>query len=210
MMTNSIKYSSLWKWTRRSIAVIVVILYALTYTSAQNGQTEPVVLPEVDSTATDSIYSNGFFELFKGKPGRAALYSLLIPSGGQIYNRRWWKVPLALGIETTTTYFVITTSKSLKKSQANYEAALAIKDPNTARYLAIRNNDRKNKEWSYFWLIAGHFLTVLDAYVDRHLMGFDVSDDIFSFSESPPYVPLISIHVPLNKKKKPIPLPVYP
>ena len=52
-----------------------------------------------------------------------------------------------------------------------------------------------------FWLIAGHFLTVLDAYVDRHLMGFDVSDDIFSFSESPPYVPLISVHVPLNKKK---------
>lgn len=32
--------------------------------------------------------------IFKGKPGRALTYSLLLPGAGQIYNRKYWKLPL--------------------------------------------------------------------------------------------------------------------
>lgn len=166
--------------------------------SAQQLDLQSTASIQTDTLESDSIVSNSFFELFKGKPGKAALYGLVIPSGGQIYNRRWWKVPLALGIDATTVYFTITNTNRLKISQANYENALASKDPLTPRYLAIRNNDRRNKEWSVFWLVAGHLFTVLDAFVDRHLMGFDVSDDISYSASSVPMVPLVRVRIPID------------
>jgi hypothetical protein len=56
--------------------------------------------PDTSFNEADTIINKGgFFSIFKGKPGKAALYSLIIPGGGQIYNKKWWKVPLALGID---------------------------------------------------------------------------------------------------------------
>jgi len=62
-----------------------------------------------ESIKEDSIV--GFFSLFKGEPGRAALYSLVIPGGGQFYNRRWWKVPLAIGADVTAVSIALSWSE---------------------------------------------------------------------------------------------------
>ena len=56
---------------------------------------------EQDTSTLDSSYTkrNTFKEVFSGKPGRAALYSLIVPGGGQIYNKKWWKLPITYSIE---------------------------------------------------------------------------------------------------------------
>ena len=107
------------------------------------------------------------------------MLSLLIPSGGQVYNKKWWKVPLALGIDAGLTYTLISNRKNYPLPQSEYQ--LALRPPGQPNLSAIRQKRdfyRKWSEYSWIWLIAGHLLTVVDAYVDRHLMDFDVSDDL--------------------------------
>lgn len=71
----------------------------------------------VDSTSSDRVT---FFDLFEGKPGRAALYSFLIPGGGQAYNRKYWKVPLAVAIDAGTISYIIYTRKRYKSADEAY------------------------------------------------------------------------------------------
>lgn len=136
--------------------------------------------PDTSFNEADTLINKGgFFSIFKGKPGKAALYSLIIPSGGQIYNKKWWKVPLALGIDGGLTYVLITNRKNYSVTQEAYLTALVTPgSTNVARLKQQRDFYRKWSEYAWIWLIGGHILTVADAFVDRHLMDFNVSDDL--------------------------------
>lgn len=134
--------------------------------------------PDTSFNEADTIINKGgFFSIFKGKPGKAALYSLIIPGGGQIYNKKWWKVPLALGIDVGTTSWLIYTRSNYKSSQVAYEKAISENTP-TSRLKQQRDFYRKQSEYAWIVLLVGHIVTVADAYVDRHMMTFDVSDDL--------------------------------
>lgn len=140
----------------------------------------PLPLDTSSNEADTIINKNGFFSIFKGKPGKAALYGLLIPSGGQIYNKKWWKVPLALGIDGALIYVVVDNKRNYKEAQDLLTNTLKA-DPTSpliSRIREQRNYFRKWSEYSWIWLFGGHLFTVIDAYVDRQLMDFDVSPDL--------------------------------
>lgn len=154
-------------------------------------------------TAKDSIIvKNAFFKIFKGKPGRAALYSLVLPGAGQLYNRKYWKVPLAWAIDGGLIYNVY-----YQTSQYNYYNSLYLQELNSGgsnvlRYRANRDTYRKAKEFSWLYLVAGHILTTLDAYVDRHLMEFDISPDL-SLVQIPGQTTIaLGIQIPLHHINK--------
>ncbi len=168
-----------------------------------------------DTTVNEAdtiISKGGFLTLFEGKPGRAALYGLIIPSGGQIYNRKWWKVPLALSIDAGLTYVLVTNRSNYKRAQAEYTAALANPlQEDLGRLREVRNFYRKWSEYSWIWLIGGHMITVLDAYVDRHLMDFDISEDITIepvFERNPGLTQYagVGVFIPIQKSKMQITL----
>lgn len=162
----------------------LVLMSSTTYGQINTTGLDPFGNPILVDTTYDEndtiINKNGFFSLFKGKPGKAALYSLIIPSGGQIYNKRWWKVPLALGIDGGLTYVLIHNKNLYKETQALYLKTLKI-DPKGSLVGVLRQKRdyyQKYSEYAWIWLIGGHLMTVIDAYVDRHLMDFDVSPDL--------------------------------
>lgn len=152
-------------------------------------------------TSTQKVAKrNTFSTIFSGKPGRAALYSLLIPSGGQIYNKKWWKVPLALGVDG---YFVYNLSNKYSEFR-KYDAIVTdynngISNPEVSESSArnFRAQARTNREYAWVYLIVGHLVTVFDAYVDRHLLDFDISPDL-TFGSSP--ATFITLSFPLNSK----------
>jgi hypothetical protein len=151
---------------------------------------------EQDSlTANDSIIiKNGFFSIFKGKPGRAALYSLVIPGGGQLYNKAYFKFPLALAIDGGCTYWLIYNRVNYRKYQNLYVEGLQT-DPmpaNIADLREQRNSFRKRSEYAVLILLVGHMLPVIDAYVDRQMKTFDISTDL-SFNNG---VQSHYVHVP--------------
>jgi hypothetical protein len=180
-----------------------ILAFSIGTTSGQNGIFSPPPPQDSINEADTIIQRNSFLTLFEGKPGKAALYGLLIPGGGQIYNRKWWKVPLALGIDGGLTYVLIYNTTNYQSAQKEY--VLALTNPGTGdvpRLKAKRDFYRKWREYSWVWLLAGHLLTVADAYVDRHLLGFDVSPDLsineqkFPFHQS--FTAGLSIKIPIS------------
>jgi hypothetical protein len=163
---------------------VMFIAIPLSYAQINQNNTSTVKLDTSSvnqDTSTQKI--NSFKVIFNGKPGKAALYSLLIPGGGQLYNKKWWKAPLAWGIDG----FFITNLVS-KKQQYNdldtrfkkfntdpsYVDDLYTKD----QVQNFRSQVKGSVEYAWVYLIIGHLVTVFDAYVDRHLLDFDISDDI--------------------------------
>ena len=154
-------------------------------------------LPELSSdtlqTDTSVILApatkrNTFKTIFRGEPGKAALYSLLIPGGGQVYNKKWWKVPIAIGIDAFFIYQVKTNTASFNKFDkivTNYNNG--IRDAVYSEDVARNNRSiaRQNKEYSWFYLIIGHLVTVFDAYVDRHMRDFDINPDLSLSPQGP-------------------------
>ena len=166
-----------------------------------------------DST---DVNNNNFFDIFTGKPGKAAFYSLILPGGGQFYNRRYWKLPLVWGIEGGAIYWYLWNSSRLDDWQAGYlgllngeiESYNGITQASTAKL--YRDRYRKNKEYAYIGIILAHLLNVFDAFIDRHLIDFDIDDNL-SMHTMPldhwqmPTFGAISIKIPLTRVNKPLP-----
>lgn len=154
-------------------------------------------------TAEDSvIVKNAFFKLFKGKPGRAALYSLVIPGGGQLYNKKYWKVPLAWGIDGALGYYLWSQNRQYNFYSDRYQNALAAGDTQAANVnREQRNIFRRSREFAWMYMVLGHLLVSMDAYVDRHLLEFDISPDISVIPYSTSPVVGLAVTVPLHKMR---------
>lgn len=149
------------------------------------------VQANMDSIEIDSIdyakytkKTNSFKVIFSGKPGKAALYSLIIPGGGQVYNKRYWKLPLiwaADGAAAYYLYFNYSEYRGFKNAYQDMYDGKISEYRNFTSVEALRNYRdyyRKNYETSMILGAAVHLLTVIEAYVDRHLMEFDISEDL--------------------------------
>ncbi len=93
-------------------------------------------------------------------PGRAVLLSFLIPGGGQIYTRNYWKAALIAPAELVLGYL---------SYQEEVKTRQALQAQDTSAYIFHR--DRRN---SYlFWTGAVIVFSMADAYVSAHMFGFD-------------------------------------
>lgn len=128
--------------------------------------------------------SGAFFD-HSVTPGRkAALYSFGFPGLGQIYNRKFWKLPIVYGVVGTGLYFTAANGKELKR----YNTALAHElrgEPHEFDNLLSENQIterrdfyRRNTELSAILSGLAYGLNIIDAVVDAHLFEFDISDDL--------------------------------
>ena len=122
-------------------------------------------------------------------PKTAALLAL-IPGGGQIYNRRYWKLPIVWGGVGTLGYFMITTKiefECYKKAYihltdddagTNYICPQAPDGIEASDLFIARNNARSTSEIMIIGFTVFYGLTIIDAFVDAHLAHFDIDDDL--------------------------------
>lgn len=155
---------------------------------------------------TAQVKRNSFLSIFNGKPGKAALIGLLIPGGGQAYNKKWLKIPIALGIDGTAGAWVWFTRKTYNKYDGTYKSLLAGGTSNVFRsandVLVVRSKWRQNSEYAWVYMTIAHLVTVFDAYVDRHLIEFDISDDLSNLYNANNQMPIVGIAIPLSPSKK--------
>ena len=141
---------------------------------------------------------------FKPDPIRAMWLGLVIPGAGQIYNRKYWKLPIVYGGFLGCVYALTWNGQMLSDySQAYLD--IMDSDPNTksyekmlppnysivgqeARFKSIfkRKKDtyRRFRDLSIFAFGGVYLLSVIDAYVDAELSTFDISHDL-SFQVQP-------------------------
>jgi hypothetical protein len=167
---------------------------------------EKEVLLDADSVNTTTIDTskNGKKKVRVYNPGKAALRSAILPGLGQIYNKKYWKLPIvygALGAAGGIFIFNYTSYKDTRfafkaKTEASVPNATAadsvnyfkIKSPlqryslETLRY--YRDQYRRDIDYSVLFILVLWGLNVVDAAVDAHLKAFDVSPDL-SFKLNP-------------------------
>ncbi len=93
-------------------------------------------------------------------PGRAVLFSALIPGGGQVYTGHWWKAALIGPAEVALGYFSV---------KDHIGATEALRSGQEAEYVRLRN--RRNA--FLWWTGAVLALSMADAYVSAQMYGFD-------------------------------------
>lgn len=116
-------------------------------------------------------------------PRKATMLSAILPGAGQVYNGKSWKVPIIYAGLVTDIYFI-----GFNNSQYQvFKEALFASDngdptdfPTLNRGALVRNVDywRGNRDLCYILLGAIYALNLIDANVDAHLSGFDISDDL--------------------------------
>lgn len=134
------------------------------------------------------------------RPQKAGFLAL-IPGAGQIYNRKYWKLPIVYGMVGGLGYWVWFQQRHYgyyRDAKRNPASIAEIQDEDVRKYIAsltpsnIENQlqgYRSYRDLAVLISALGYSLTILDAVVDAHLHDFDVSDNL-SLNWQPALVPV--------------------
>ena len=154
--------------------------------------------PQVSPTPTDSINGALNKKIFIPNPTKATWLALVIPGGGQIYNRKYWKLPIIYGGFAGCAYALTWNNKMYKDyMQAYKDAALGNWEANSIHDLLPpgyldrtpktqitetlrkrKDTYRRYRDLSIFAFIGVYLISVIDAYVDAELSNFDITPDL--------------------------------
>ena len=160
------------------------------------------IIMEIDTSDIEVITIDSS-KVFVPDPMKSVWFSALMPGAGQIYNRKYWKLPIIVGGFMGLAYGISFNSRYFTDYSNAYRDAYS-NDPNANSYInflpySYRNNKEwieKNKEWirsslkskkDYYrrnrdlcivGMLAVYGLAMIDAYVDAQLYTFDISPDV--------------------------------
>ena len=154
--------------------------------------TSAPVLKESEVPA-DSLKKEIDQKIWVPNPTKATWLALVIPGGGQIYNRKYWKLPIFYGGFAGCAYALTWNSKMYKDYSTAYKDAMngnmqsssitdllppgyKISETQLKELLRKRKDTyRRYRDLSIFAFIGVYLLSVIDAYVDAELSNFDIS-----------------------------------
>ncbi len=154
------------------------------------------VTPHITLTPSDSIQAALTKKIWVPNPIKATWLALVIPGGGQIYNRKYWKLPIIYGGFAGCAYALSWNNKMYKDymqaykdaSEGNWNATSItdlippgynISESQLTTILQKRKNlYRRYRDMSVFAFIGVYLISVIDAYVDAELSNFDISPDL--------------------------------
>ena len=135
---------------------------------------------------------------FTPDPGKATWMGIVFPGGGQIYNHKYWKLPIVYGGFLGCAYALNWNNQMYSDYSQGY-LDLMDDDPSTASYEDFlpprynveanrsylervfknrKDNYRRQRDLSIFCFIGVYLISVIDAYVDAELSNFDISEDL--------------------------------
>ena len=157
--------------------------------------TSAPVLKESEVPA-DSLKKEIDQKIWVPNPTKATWLALVIPGGGQIYNRKYWKLPIFYGGFAGCAYALTWNSKMYKDYSTAYKDAMngnmqsssitdllppgyTISETQLKELLRKRKDTyRRYRDLSIFAFIGVYLLSVIDAYVDAELSNFDITPDL--------------------------------
>ncbi len=163
------------------------------------GEDSAMIVAMADTTLQKKQNSKKDWSKWRPDAKRALWLALVIPGGGQIYNRKYWKLPIFYGGVVGCIY-ALTWNNQMYHDYSQAYIDISDNDPNTKSYSQFlhlgkviddSNKDyyqdlfrkrkdryRRYRDLSIFALIGIYALSVIDAYVDASLSEFDISDDL--------------------------------
>lgn len=121
-------------------------------------------------------------------PKKATLLSAVLPGAGQIYNKKYWKVPIIYGAFGTCAYFAVQNRQEYLRYRDAYRLETDGDSTTVSEFAnfpitvnGIREWRDRYKQWmelNYILMGLTYVLNILDANVDAHLFYFNVNDDL--------------------------------
>lgn len=174
--------------------------------SNDTAMTEPMFMSAKDSMMLQNV-EKGAREMkskknwadWKPDPKRAMWLAIVLPGAGQIYNRKYWKLPIIYGgflgciyamrwnnqmyLDYSQAYLDIMDDDPNTKSYTQFlHLGTSINASNEERYKDIfksrKDRYRRWRDLSFFCMLGVYALSIIDAYVDASLSQFDISDDL--------------------------------
>ena len=180
---------------------------------------------ESDSIVADSVYRNIINspimaidssavaspkpkKIWKPDATTATWLALVIPGGGQIYNRKYWKLPIVYGGVVGCIYALGWNSQMLRDYSQAYQD-ITDTDPTTNSHIEMlplgynitgreehfksvflrkKSTYRRYRDLSIFCIAGVYLLSIVDAFVDAELSTFDIGTDL-SLTVSPQMIP---------------------
>ncbi|MCB4799470.1 DUF5683 domain-containing protein [Neotamlana laminarinivorans] len=129
------------------------------------------------------------------RPAKAAFFSAILPGLGQVYNKKYWKVPIVYAALGTGLYFYIDNNKQYNRYRDAYKSRLAgftndefyydtdgtlLDEPriSTDNLETAQDFYKQQKEISLLVTIGLYALNIIDANVDAHLMQYNVDENL--------------------------------
>ena len=132
-------------------------------------------------------------------PRKATIYSAVMPGMGQIYNQKYWKVPIIYGGFATLGYFINFNNQVYTTYKRAYSDIID-SDPFTNSYLKLNINPayfqpdkisqltdnlriakdswRRNRDMVIIGTVVFYAANIMDASVDGNFFNFDIGDDL--------------------------------
>lgn len=176
----------------------------LLMTTMVSAQVTDTVAVDIDSVALGRILAQEVkpkkdWNKWRPNPKRAMWLAIVLPGAGQIYNRKYWKLPIVYGGFIGCLY-AATWNNQMYHDYAQAYMDIMDDNPQTQSYnqflhlgktvdetniddyksLFKRRKDyyRRYRDLSIFIMIGVYALSIIDAYVDASLSEFDISDDL--------------------------------
>ena len=202
---------------RKALATLLLLVATMTAAQAQTDSISKALEPmdsiavvdmqtlETERATSVVVDSNRVkkpkrdWNTWRPNPKRALWLALVLPGAGQIYNRKYWKLPIVYGGFVGCIY-ALTWNNSMYRDYAQAYLDIMDDDPGTASYnkflhlgrqITPQNEERykqifkkrkdKYRRWrdlSFFVMVGIYAVSVIDAYVDAELSDFDISKDL--------------------------------
>jgi hypothetical protein len=158
---------------QRILLIFILCLLGITATAQQDTLKKP--MPD---SLTEKLHS----------PKKATIMSACLPGLGQIYNKKYWKVPIIYaGIGVFTYLIVFNTDNYLTYKSAYIESSHGDSTGNYSEIVkkytldniaSAREYYRRNLEITIIFSAIWYVLNIVDAAVDAHLFTYDISRDL--------------------------------
>jgi hypothetical protein len=139
---------------------------------------------ERDSTGTvrDTVELKSYASRYD--PRKAIMYAAVVPGLGQIYNKKYWKLPLVYGGFIGLGYGVSFYQKGYTKYKAELFDILETEAPTSAsgytedQLRNIVDKYRRERDFMMILMAGMYLLQLVDAHVDAHLKEFDLNPNL--------------------------------
>jgi len=157
---------------RTSLVLLFVFILSAEFYAQENERVDTVVADL--SFKADSAYQN---------PQKAAVLSAILPGLGQVYNKKYWKVPIVYAGFGTFAYFIRFNQRGYNKWKQAYidfpDYDLEYDFPLTLEQIdRTKNSYKRYRDLSIIGTAGFYILQIIDATVDAYLFDWNVDENI--------------------------------
>jgi hypothetical protein len=160
--------------------VIVILCFTSLGVSAQTDTLQTITNDPLIVEKKDTISIKSYATRYD--PRKALLYAAILPGLGQIYTKKYWKLPLVYGGMGFIGYYIDVYEKGYTKYKlqlfqvidGNIHASLYTE----SQLRTVVNRFRRERDFMIILMGGVYLLQMIDAHVDAHLKEFDLNPNL--------------------------------